>query len=105
MLPRAATSRRHAYRALCSFAAPPGAPGDRVLLRGLLFHAFHGVLPEERSLGQKFELDVALSVDTRRAGATDDLADTVSYADVYQLRPRPALHGHACALYPTCTRC
>ena len=76
---------RSASRALSSWA-PSG--GDRVLLRGLLFHAHHGVLPAERALGQKFELDLALSLDLRAAGASDALQDTVSYAEVYECAPR-----------------
>ena len=32
--------------------------GDQLILRGLLFHGFHGVKPEERKLGQKFLIDV-----------------------------------------------
>ena len=75
---------RPAARALSSWA-PAG--GDRVLLRGLLFHAHHGVLPEERTLGQKFEVDLALSVDLRAAGASDALQDTISYAEVYECAP------------------
>ena len=59
-------------------------PTDRVLLSGLLFHAHHGVLPAERDLGQKFRVDVALDVDTRDAGCTDDLTRTVDYAAVYE---------------------
>ena len=72
---------RPAARCLSSWAP---SVGDRVLLRGLLFHAHHGVLPAERALGQKFELDVALSVDLRAAGQSDDLNDTISYAAVYE---------------------
>ena len=75
---------RPAARALSSWAP---ASGDRVLLRGLLFHAHHGVLPAERTLGQKFELDLALSVDLRAAGASDALEDTISYAEVYECAP------------------
>lgn len=58
--------------------------GDRLLLRGLLFHGFHGVLEEERVLGQKFLVDVDAWTDLRRAGETDDLESTVSYADIYR---------------------
>lgn len=49
------------------------------------FYAFHGVNPEERALGQRFTVDVALTVDLRRAGQSDDLVDTVSYSDVFKL--------------------
>jgi 2-amino-4-hydroxy-6-hydroxymethyldihydropteridine diphosphokinase/dihydroneopterin aldolase len=42
------------------------------------------VLPSERQNGQEFLADVVLYLDTRPAAAGDDLAQTVSYADVAQ---------------------
>jgi len=58
---------------------------DEILLEGMRFYAYHGVNPEERVLGQRFTVDVALAVDLRSAGTSDDLADTVSYSAVYKL--------------------
>ncbi|MBA0870824.1 hypothetical protein Goshw_017648 [Gossypium schwendimanii] len=31
---------------------------DKLILRGLKFHGFHGVKPEEKKLGQNFLVDV-----------------------------------------------
>ncbi|MFQ6652570.1 hypothetical protein Gotur_024373 [Gossypium turneri] len=31
---------------------------DKLILRGLKFHGFYGVKPEEKKLGQKFLVDV-----------------------------------------------
>lgn len=61
---------------------------DEILLEGMRFYAYHGVNPEERVLGQRFSVDVALAVDLRRAGRGDDLGETVSYSDVYKLTRR-----------------
>src|SRR5687768_10448105 len=58
---------------------------DEILLEGLRFYAYHGVNPDERTRGQRFTVDVRLVVDLRRAGQSDDLADTVSYSVVYKL--------------------
>ena len=58
---------------------------DEILLEGMRFYGFHGVNPEERTLGQRFSVDVAMAVDLRRAGESDDLNDTVSYSAVYKL--------------------
>ncbi len=55
------------------------SPGDRVRLTGLRVRGHHGVLPEERRDGQEFVVDVALSLDLRRAALSDDVADTVHY--------------------------
>ncbi len=53
---------------------------DRVLITGLRVSGIHGVLPQERTQAQLFEVDVELSVDVRAAGASDALDDTVDYA-------------------------
>jgi dihydroneopterin aldolase/2-amino-4-hydroxy-6-hydroxymethyldihydropteridine diphosphokinase len=52
---------------------------DQIELRGLRVHGRHGVLPFERRDGQDFLIDAVLSVDTRPAAATDDLALTADY--------------------------
>ena len=58
--------------------------GDKLILRGLLFHGFHGVKPEERKLGQKFLVDIDAWLDLRSAGVSDRLSDTISYTDIYR---------------------
>ena len=58
---------------------------DRIFLHGMRFMACHGVLPHEREVPQTFEADVELSLDLREAGETDDLRNTVNYAEVYEL--------------------
>jgi dihydroneopterin aldolase len=55
---------------------------DRILVPGLRALGVHGVLPEEQVRAQPFEVDLELHVDLAAAGESDDLADTVSYADV-----------------------
>lgn len=59
------------------------AVSDEILLEGMRFYGYHGVHPEERRLGQRFVVDVALAVSLRGAGETDDLAQTVSYSAAY----------------------
>ncbi|MGA8371268.1 MAG: dihydroneopterin aldolase, partial [Acidimicrobiales bacterium] len=57
-------------------------PSDRIEIRGLRLLGTHGVLAEERSRPQPFEVDVDLALSTAAAGASDDLTDTVDYAEV-----------------------
>lgn len=64
---------------------PERAAPDEIFLEGMRFYAFHGVNAEERALGQRFTVDVALAVDLRAAGRSDDLGDTVSYSAVFKL--------------------
>jgi dihydroneopterin aldolase len=52
---------------------------DEIALTGLRVRGHHGVLPSERAEGQDFLIDTVLTVDTREAAATDDLAATVDY--------------------------
>jgi 7,8-dihydroneopterin aldolase/epimerase/oxygenase len=57
-----------------------GAAGrDRIELRGLRVLGTHGVLPEEQSRAQPFEVDLDLEADLRPAGRSDLLTDTVDY--------------------------
>ncbi|MDR1780662.1 MAG: dihydroneopterin aldolase [Tannerella sp.] len=52
-------------------------------LKSLKYHAFHGVLPQERRVGNTFTVDVVFSYDSvQRAAASDDIGDAVNYADV-----------------------
>ncbi|EES15202.1 hypothetical protein BDA96_07G184100 [Sorghum bicolor] len=64
-------------------AAATLAGGDKLILRGLQFHGFHGVLKEEQTLGQKFVVDIDAWMDLAAAGESDSIADTVSYTDIY----------------------
>ena len=56
---------------------------DRIALRGMRFSGRHGVTDAERGVPQPIEVDVELSLDLAPAGTTDDLADTVDYAAVF----------------------
>jgi dihydroneopterin aldolase len=59
--------------------------GDKIILKGMRFFGNHGVFVEETKLGQKFEVDLELSMDLQPAGQRDDLNLSVSYAEVYDL--------------------
>ena len=55
---------------------------DQIVLQGISATGFHGVLDFEKRDGQVFVVDVVMDVDLAPAGASDDLADTVNYAEV-----------------------
>lgn len=55
---------------------------DRIELRGVEAFGYHGVLAQEKRDGQPFVVDVVMHLDLARAGRTDALSDTVSYAEV-----------------------
>src|SRR5262245_8402840 len=55
---------------------------DRIELRGLRVRGNHGVFEHERRAGQDVVVDVTVWLDLQRAGKTDDLADTLDYAEL-----------------------
>ena len=55
---------------------------DVIFLKGLVMHAHHGVMKHEARLGQRFVVDLELTLDLSKAAASDRLADTISYATV-----------------------
>jgi dihydroneopterin aldolase len=58
---------------------------DRIRLNDMVFYGYHGVLEEERILGQRFVVDVEMRLDLAAAGRNDDLERTVNYAAVFDL--------------------
>ena len=54
----------------------------------MAFYAHHGCFDAEQTIGTRFRVDVAMRVDTSRSEESDDLVDTVNYADVYQVVKR-----------------
>jgi dihydroneopterin aldolase len=58
---------------------------DRIRLNEMVFYGYHGVLPEEQTLGQRFIVDLEIQTDLREAGASDDLAQTLNYAEVFRV--------------------
>jgi len=55
---------------------------DRINIKDLEIIARHGVLPEEKVIGQKFLISAALHMDLRSAGVSDDFAKTLDYAQI-----------------------
>ncbi len=57
---------------------------DEVFLEGMVFYGYHGVHPEERALGQRFVVDLAVRTDLKPVGMSDDLSVGISYSDLYR---------------------
>jgi dihydroneopterin aldolase len=58
---------------------------DTMKLERIQLYGRHGVYPEENRLGQRFYVSLELKLDLGAAGRTDDLEQTVNYAEVYAL--------------------
>ncbi len=53
---------------------------DKIILKGVEFYGYHGVLESEKELGQMFSVDCELSLDTSLAG--DEILKTIHYGEV-----------------------
>ena len=56
-----------------------------IFLDDVRFHAFHGVMPQERAVGADFTVWLKVGYDFVKAAENDDLTDTISYADLYEV--------------------
>ncbi|MBY0256808.1 dihydroneopterin aldolase [Methylobacterium sp.] len=63
---------------------------DRIVVDRIAVFAFHGLLPEEARLGQRFYVSLDVRLDLGPAGRSDDVARTVSYADLTEIVTRIA---------------
>ncbi|TYG53137.1 hypothetical protein ES288_D09G085700v1 [Gossypium darwinii] len=59
--------------------------GDKLILRSLKFHRFHGVKLEEKKLGQKFLVDVDAWMDLWKVDKSDNLSDIGIYRRVTEM--------------------
>ena len=55
---------------------------DKIIIKDLEIYANHGVLKEERELGQKFVVSCVLYLDTRKAASDDDINQTIDYGKI-----------------------
>lgn len=58
---------------------------SHIYLRDLRFHAYHGVLPQERVVGNEYVVNVQIDYSVARAMLSDDVEDTLNYAEVFAL--------------------
>ena len=57
---------------------------DRIFIKGLALHAYHGVMAYEAKVGQSFAIDLELEIDLSAAAHSDKVMDTVSYDKVVE---------------------
>lgn len=57
---------------------------DIIRLKNMVFYGYHGVHESEKDLGGKFEVDLEIFKDLKKAGMTDNLKDTLNYEKVYK---------------------
>ena len=56
----------------------------RINLKKIKLFGYHGVLEEEKSKGQKFEIDVQYTYNLNGSDLKDNIDQTIDYMDVYK---------------------
>ena len=56
-----------------------------ICLHEVRFYAFHGVMPQERRVGGEFLVSVKVGYPLEKSISSDDVADTLNYAELYEL--------------------
>ncbi len=57
----------------------------KIALRNLRFMARHGVMAQERTVGNEFEVDVEISYPFSDSIFSDNLENTVNYAEMHEI--------------------
>lgn len=58
---------------------------SKIYLEEVKIYAYHGVLPEENTIGTYYLLNLEIHTDLWKAATSDDLHDTISYADINEV--------------------
>jgi dihydroneopterin aldolase len=58
---------------------------DEIRVSGIKAFGYHGVLTHEAIDGQEFTVDLVVTLDLRAASLTDDLNETINYADLAKI--------------------
>jgi len=55
---------------------------SKIILEDIKIYGYHGVLPEEALIGNYYIINAELHADLEKASQTDNLDDTINYAEV-----------------------
>ena len=56
-----------------------------IFLKEIRCYAYHGVAPQENLIGNEYIVQLKLKVNIDQAAETDEVTDTVNYAEVYEI--------------------
>jgi dihydroneopterin aldolase len=57
----------------------------KIYVKNIRLHAFHGVLEQERIVGNDYVVSISVEVPDEKACVSDQVQDTVNYAEIAQL--------------------
>ncbi|NLK63061.1 MAG: dihydroneopterin aldolase [Fusobacteria bacterium] len=56
---------------------------DKIIIKNMKIYGFHGVLEEEKKLGQNYFIDVIITKSLKKACLSDNLNDSIDYSKIY----------------------
>ena len=70
---------------LCTFTDKITIMKTRIELESMRFYAYHGVMPQERKVGNNYLVNLTLVAPLEKAVKSDNIEDTINYAIVYEI--------------------
>lgn len=58
---------------------------SKITLQNMEFHAYHGCMEHEKTLGNTFYVNLSMELNTLQAESTDELTHTLNYQEVYDV--------------------
>ena len=60
------------------------AQSMNIILKEMKFYSYHGVLPQENTVGAEYKVSLDIETDFSEATATDNLEGTINYAEIHE---------------------
>lgn len=60
------------------------AQSMNIILDGMKFYSFHGVMLQENTVGAEYKVSLDIETDFSTAAETDSLEGTINYAEIYE---------------------
>lgn len=60
------------------------AQSMNIILNEMKFYSYHGVLPQENTVGAEYKVSLDIETDFSEAAATDNLEGTINYAEIHE---------------------
>lgn len=60
------------------------AQSMNIILNEMKFYSYHGVLPQENTVGAEYKVSLDIETDFNEAAATDNLDGTINYAEIHE---------------------
>jgi 7,8-dihydroneopterin aldolase/epimerase/oxygenase len=70
---------------------------DKVVLKRIELHGKIGVLEKEKRIAQRYWITIAIGIDLRQAGRSDELDKTIDYSQVFDMAKK-LMEGSDCDL-------